>query len=57
VCHPSLVVPMTELKCVVRMQLLWVKENLKESWAMAFRWMDLSDWLTYRCDSLSILVS
>ncbi|MCO5571433.1 hypothetical protein L7F22_025173 [Adiantum nelumboides] len=29
-------------------KLLWVKENLKESWAVAFRWMDLSDWLTYR---------
>ncbi|OAE34408.1 hypothetical protein AXG93_4875s1270 [Marchantia polymorpha subsp. ruderalis] len=28
-------------------KLLWVKENLKESWAVAFRWMDLSDWLTY----------
>ncbi|EFJ16076.1 hypothetical protein SELMODRAFT_234124 [Selaginella moellendorffii] len=29
-------------------KLLWVKENLPESWAVAFRWMDLSDWLTYR---------
>lgn len=29
-------------------KLLWVKENLRESWAVAFRWMDLSDWLTYR---------
>lgn len=29
-------------------QLLWVKENLQESWSMAFRWMDLSDWLSYR---------
>jgi len=29
-------------------KLLWVKENLPESWAMAFRWMDLTDWLTYR---------
>nr|ATG70941.1 FGGY family of carbohydrate kinase [Cupressus sempervirens] len=29
-------------------KLLWVKENLNESWAVAFRWMDLSDWLTYR---------
>ncbi|PKA56591.1 D-ribulokinase [Apostasia shenzhenica] len=29
-------------------KLLWVKENLKESWSMAFRWMDLSDWLAYR---------
>ena len=29
-------------------QLLWVKENLQESWTMAFRWMDLSDWLAYR---------
>lgn len=29
-------------------KLLWVKENLQESWAVAFRWMDLSDWLTYR---------
>ncbi|CAM6107179.1 unnamed protein product [Calypogeia fissa] len=29
-------------------KLLWVKENLKESWAKAFRWMDLSDWLTFR---------
>ncbi|VFQ66135.1 unnamed protein product, partial [Cuscuta campestris] len=28
--------------------LLWVKENLQESWSMAFRWMDLSDWLSYR---------
>ncbi|KAK9130174.1 hypothetical protein Sjap_010661 [Stephania japonica] len=28
--------------------LLWVKENLPESWSMAFRWMDLSDWLSYR---------
>lgn len=30
-------------------QLLWVKENLQESWSMVFRWMDLSDWLSYRC--------
>lgn len=30
------------------LQLLWVKENLKDSWAMVFRWMDLSDWLSYR---------
>ncbi|KAH6835386.1 FGGY family of carbohydrate kinase [Perilla frutescens var. hirtella] len=29
-------------------KLLWVKENLKESWTMTFRWMDLSDWLSYR---------
>ncbi|KAL9224125.1 hypothetical protein vseg_000193 [Gypsophila vaccaria] len=29
-------------------KLLWVKENLKESWSMVFRWMDLSDWLSYR---------
>ncbi|KAI4380553.1 hypothetical protein MLD38_006730 [Melastoma candidum] len=29
-------------------KLLWVKENLLESWSMAFRWMDLSDWLSYR---------
>ncbi|KAK4415271.1 FGGY carbohydrate kinase domain-containing protein [Sesamum alatum] len=29
-------------------KLLWVKENLQESWALAFRWMDLSDWLSYR---------
>ncbi|KMZ73202.1 Ribulokinase [Zostera marina] len=29
-------------------KLLWVKENLKESWSMAFRWMDLSDWLSFR---------
>uniref|UniRef100_A0A5B7BYR1 FGGY carbohydrate kinase domain-containing protein n=1 Tax=Davidia involucrata TaxID=16924 RepID=A0A5B7BYR1_DAVIN len=29
-------------------KLLWVKENLRESWSMAFRWMDLSDWLSYR---------
>ncbi|KAF3613798.1 FGGY family of carbohydrate kinase [Capsicum annuum] len=29
-------------------RLLWVKENLQESWSMAFRWMDLSDWLTYK---------
>ncbi|XP_024363138.1 uncharacterized protein [Physcomitrium patens] len=29
-------------------KLLWVKENLEESWAIAFRWMDLSDWLTFR---------
>ncbi|KAJ7537403.1 hypothetical protein O6H91_11G004900 [Diphasiastrum complanatum] len=29
-------------------KLLWVKENLQESWAITFRWMDLSDWLTYR---------
>ncbi|CAK9156654.1 unnamed protein product [Ilex paraguariensis] len=28
--------------------LLWVKENLQESWSLAFRWMDLSDWLSYR---------
>ncbi|KAG5593929.1 hypothetical protein H5410_035161 [Solanum commersonii] len=28
--------------------LLWVKENLQESWSMVFRWMDLSDWLTYK---------
>ncbi|KAF6138538.1 hypothetical protein GIB67_022572 [Kingdonia uniflora] len=30
------------------LQLLWIKENLSESWSMAFRWMDLSDWLSYR---------
>ncbi|XP_012831263.1 PREDICTED: FGGY carbohydrate kinase domain-containing protein-like [Erythranthe guttata] len=29
-------------------KLLWVKENLPESWSMASRWMDLSDWLSYR---------
>lgn len=29
-------------------KLLWVKESLQESWSMAFRWMDLSDWLSYR---------
>ncbi|XBH62058.1 hypothetical protein VPH35_116371 [Triticum aestivum] len=29
-------------------KLLWVKENLQESWSMACRWMDLSDWLAYR---------
>ncbi|XAR66667.1 Ribulokinase [Bertholletia excelsa] len=29
-------------------KLLWVKENMPESWAMVFRWMDLSDWLSYR---------
>lgn len=29
-------------------QLLWVKENLQESWSMVCRWMDLSDWLAYR---------
>ncbi|XVF34251.1 hypothetical protein REPUB_Repub18cG0043400 [Reevesia pubescens] len=29
-------------------KLLWVKENLRESWSMVFRWMDLSDWLSYR---------
>lgn len=29
-------------------KMLWVKENLKESWDIAFRWMDLSDWLTFR---------
>ncbi|XP_073002063.1 uncharacterized protein [Typha latifolia] len=29
-------------------KLLWVKENLPESWSMVFRWMDLSDWLAYR---------
>ncbi|XP_010265464.1 PREDICTED: FGGY carbohydrate kinase domain-containing protein-like isoform X1 [Nelumbo nucifera] len=29
-------------------KLLWLKENLQESWSMAFRWMDLSDWLSYR---------
>ncbi|XP_027071012.2 uncharacterized protein [Coffea arabica] len=29
-------------------KLLWVKDNLKESWSMAFRWMDLSDWLSYK---------
>ncbi|XP_078162753.1 FGGY family of carbohydrate kinase isoform X2 [Carex rostrata] len=29
-------------------KLLWVKENLKESWSMVGRWMDLSDWLAYR---------
>ncbi|KAG9455963.1 hypothetical protein H6P81_000471 [Aristolochia fimbriata] len=29
-------------------KLLWVKENLQESWSMAFRWMDLSDWLSFR---------
>ena len=30
-------------------QLLWVKERLPESWALAARWMDLGDWITYRC--------
>ncbi|XP_057415492.1 uncharacterized protein LOC130710296 [Lotus japonicus] len=29
-------------------KLLWVKENLQESWSMVLRWMDLSDWLSYR---------
>ncbi|XP_028775380.1 FGGY carbohydrate kinase domain-containing protein isoform X2 [Neltuma alba] len=29
-------------------KLLWVKETLPESWSMVFRWMDLSDWLSYR---------
>ncbi|KAF5813244.1 putative ribulokinase [Helianthus annuus] len=29
-------------------KLLWVKENLQESWSMAWRWMDLSDWLSYK---------
>ncbi|XP_048133502.1 FGGY carbohydrate kinase domain-containing protein [Rhodamnia argentea] len=29
-------------------KLLWVKENLRESWSLVFRWMDLSDWLSYR---------
>ncbi|XP_071729662.1 uncharacterized protein [Rutidosis leptorrhynchoides] len=29
-------------------KLLWVKENLQESWSMTWRWMDLSDWLSYR---------
>ncbi|XVE98738.1 hypothetical protein REPUB_Repub03eG0133900 [Reevesia pubescens] len=29
-------------------KLLWVKESLQESWSMVFRWMDLSDWLSYR---------
>ncbi|KAL0004458.1 hypothetical protein SO802_012019 [Lithocarpus litseifolius] len=29
-------------------KLQWVKENLQESWSMVFRWMDLSDWLSYR---------
>ncbi|XP_048538315.1 FGGY carbohydrate kinase domain-containing protein [Triticum urartu] len=29
-------------------KLLWVKENLQESWSMVYRWMDLSDWLAYR---------
>lgn len=31
------------------LQLLWVKENLQESWSMVYKWMDLSDWLSYRC--------
>ncbi|TVU32823.1 hypothetical protein EJB05_24581 [Eragrostis curvula] len=29
-------------------KLLWVKENLQDSWSMVCRWMDLSDWLAYR---------
>ncbi|XP_076902698.1 uncharacterized protein LOC143557530 [Bidens hawaiensis] len=29
-------------------KLLWVKENLQESWSMTWRWMDLSDWLSYK---------
>ncbi|KAJ4962359.1 hypothetical protein NE237_022298 [Protea cynaroides] len=29
-------------------RLLWVKEGLKESWTMAFRWIKLSNWLSYR---------
>ncbi|TYK10868.1 FGGY carbohydrate kinase domain-containing protein [Cucumis melo var. makuwa] len=29
-------------------KLLWVKENLPDTWSMVFRWMDLSDWLSYR---------
>ncbi|WOL13483.1 FGGY carbohydrate kinase domain-containing protein isoform X2 [Canna indica] len=29
-------------------KLLWVKENLQECWSMVFRWMDLSDWLSFR---------
>ncbi|CAH2042841.1 unnamed protein product [Thlaspi arvense] len=36
------------LKCNLLRYLLWVKENMPESWAMVFRWMDLSDWLSYR---------
>ncbi|KAI3770881.1 hypothetical protein L6452_02029 [Arctium lappa] len=28
-------------------KLLWVKDNLQESWSMIFRWMDLRDWLAY----------
>ncbi|KAJ4957566.1 hypothetical protein NE237_024677 [Protea cynaroides] len=28
-------------------RLLLVEESLKESWSMAFRWMDLSNWLSY----------
>ncbi|XP_027329565.1 FGGY carbohydrate kinase domain-containing protein isoform X2 [Abrus precatorius] len=34
--------------CLVNFILLWVKERLPESWSMVFRWMDLSDWLSYR---------
>ncbi|XP_048234377.1 FGGY carbohydrate kinase domain-containing protein-like [Ricinus communis] len=29
-------------------KLLWVKENLQESWSMVFKWMYLNDWLSYR---------
>ncbi|XP_042409618.1 FGGY carbohydrate kinase domain-containing protein-like isoform X1 [Zingiber officinale] len=29
-------------------KLLWVKENLQESWSLVCRWMDLSDWLSFR---------
>ncbi|KAL5674903.1 hypothetical protein ACJX0J_011034, partial [Zea mays] len=29
-------------------KLLWMKENLLDSWSMVCRWMDLSDWLAYR---------
>lgn len=37
------------------LQLLWVKENLQESWSMVYKWMDLSDWLSYRCCSFNLL--
>ncbi|KAK9931825.1 hypothetical protein M0R45_019085 [Rubus argutus] len=28
-------------------KILWVKEDLPESWSMVLRWMNLSDWLSY----------
>lgn len=35
-----------EMQCP---KLLWIKENLPDSWCKASKFLDLPDYLTYRC--------